>query len=212
MPAQIALMLQGLALGLSAAASPGPFQAYLISLALSAGWRRAAPVAFVPLISDGPIIVAVLFLLGHLPPAFLRIISLVGGMFVLYLAWGLWKQWRATAPTARVESPAIPSTIPKNTQALRRGVMMNLLSPGPYTFWTMVTGPILLAASHQSWLHAGAFLAGFYVALIGGMLVIASAFHLARRTGPQLVRALLLASVIILALFGLLLLYHGLVG
>jgi threonine/homoserine/homoserine lactone efflux protein len=209
MPTQIVLLLQGLALGLSAAASPGPFQAYLISQALSGGWRRAAPVAFAPLISDGPIIVGALLLLDHMPAAFLRIISLTGGLFVIYLAWGLWNQWRAAAPI-RSDNDARPSpSVSQQTSVLWRGVVMNLLSPGPYTFWTLVTGPILLAATHQSWLHAGAFLGGFYAALIGGMLAIASAFHLARQLGPRLVRALLLASVIILIIFGVLLLYRG---
>jgi threonine/homoserine/homoserine lactone efflux protein len=211
-PSQIALLLQGLALGLSAAASPGPFQAYLISQALSGGWRRAAPVAFAPLISDGPIIIGTLLLLDHLPPVFLRVISFAGGLFVLYLAWGLWRQWRAAAPNASLDgSNPLPST-PQKARVLWRGVMMNLLSPGPYTFWTLVTGPILLAATHQSWLHAGAFLLGFYAALIGGMLAIASVFHLARQLGPRLVRMLMLASVIILTIFGLLLIYRGVIS
>lgn len=212
MPAQIALLLQGLALGLSAAASPGPFQAYLISQALSGGWRRAAPVAFAPLISDGPIVVGTLLLLDHLPVAFLRIISFAGGLFVLYLAWGLWNQWRAAVPIIGDEDTRSSAPASQKTSVLWRGVMMNLLSPGPYTFWTLVTGPILLAATHQSWVHAGAFLGGFYAALIGGMLAIASVFHLARQLGPRLVRALLLASVIILIIFGLLLLYRGIIS
>jgi threonine/homoserine/homoserine lactone efflux protein len=212
MPTQIALLLQGFALGLSAAASPGPFQAYLISQALGGGWRRAAPVAFAPLISDGPIIVGALILLDHLPPAFLRIISLAGGLFVLYLAWGLWRQWRSPARANGDSGSDSPISDPQNAQVLWRGVMMNLLSPGPYTFWTLVTGPILLAATHQSCLHVGAFLGGFYGALIGGMLAIASVFHLARQLGPRVVRSLLLASVVILTIFGVLLLYRGVIS
>ncbi|MEJ2601068.1 MAG: LysE family transporter [Anaerolineales bacterium] len=211
MPTQFALLVQGLALGLSAAASPGPFQAYLITQTLSGGWRHAAPVAFAPLISDGPIIIGALILLGHLPPVFLRVISLAGGTFVLYLSWGLWKQWRTGPPTPVNEPSSFTGEAPQRTHVLWRGVMMNLLSPGPYTFWTLVTGPILLAATHQSWLHTGAFLGGFYGALIGGMLAIASVFHLARRLGPRLVHGLLLASVIILTVFGFLLLYQGVV-
>ncbi len=209
MPAQIALLMQGLALGLSAAASPGPFQAYLISQVLSKGWRHAAPVAFAPLISDGPIIIGALLLLDHLPPAFLRVISTSGGLFVLYLAWGLWKQWRTNTPNPGSQEYSSTAPAPQSNHVLWRGVMMNLLSPGPYTFWTLVTGPILLAATRQSWLHAGAFLGGFYGMLISGMLAIASVFHLARRLGPQVVRTMLLASVFIMTIFGFLLLYQG---
>ena len=89
----IPLMLQGLALGLSAAASPGPLQSYLITQTLAGGWRRGAPVAFAPLVSDGPIIVTLLLLLDRLPDIYLQLISLAGGLFVLYLAWELLQQW-----------------------------------------------------------------------------------------------------------------------
>jgi threonine/homoserine/homoserine lactone efflux protein len=51
----IPFFLQGAALGLTAAGSPGAFQAYLINQSLSGGWRRGALVALRPLISDPPI-------------------------------------------------------------------------------------------------------------------------------------------------------------
>ena len=46
-----AFLLQGAALGFTAATVPGPFQAFLISESLAGGWRRGAPIAFAPLIS-----------------------------------------------------------------------------------------------------------------------------------------------------------------
>lgn len=138
-PTPLTFLLQGLALGLTAAASPGPFQTYLISQALTGGWRRSAPIAFAPLISDPPIILAILLFLNQLPPQFLQIISLVGGLFVLYMAWGLWKSWRIGAGEATEEAGP-----PRG--GVLRGVLMNTLSPGPYTFWTLVCGPLLLSA------------------------------------------------------------------
>jgi threonine/homoserine/homoserine lactone efflux protein len=197
----LSFFLQGLALGLTAAASPGPFQAYLISQSLAGGWRRGAPVAFAPLISDGPIIIAVLLLLDQLPSLLIRTISLVGGLFVLYLAWGLWQKWRVGAvdsdPNVSVDSQ------PGSARAvLLKGVLMNLLSPGPYTFWTLVNGPILLEASRVSIFSASAFLFSFYGMLIGGMLLIAMVFHQARRLGRRLVRGLTLTSILILVIFG----------
>jgi threonine/homoserine/homoserine lactone efflux protein len=206
-------LLQGFALGLSAAASPGPFQSFLITQTLSGGWRRGAPAAFAPLISDGPIIVTLLILLDRLPQVFLRLVSLAGGVFVLYLAWSLWRQW-PQAPPVRQEAPENSQArqIPSGIKTLGQGVMMNVLSPGPYTFWALVTGPILLSAWRQSPGHAGAFLLGFYTALVGGMLVIAALFHQARRLGPRVVRTLTLVSIIVLTLFGGLLLYRGFAG
>ena len=81
-------LLQGLGLGLTAAAQPGPFQAYIISESLSRGWRRALPAALAPLLSDGPIILIAILLLTRLPAGWERILNLLGGLFVLYLAWG----------------------------------------------------------------------------------------------------------------------------
>jgi threonine/homoserine/homoserine lactone efflux protein len=204
------LLIQGLALGLAAAASPGPFQAYLINQALANGFRRAAPVAFAPLIADIPIVVASLLLLDQLSPAFLRIINIAGGLFVLYLAFSLWMSWRAgrnKAYPASTETP--PGTL---RSSLGRGIIMNLFSPGPYTFWFLVSGPILVSALRDSTGEGLAFLLGFYGALIGGFLGIAAIFHQARRLGPGVVRALSLASILVLFVFGTLLLKRGIWG
>ncbi len=87
---------------------------------------------------------------------------------------------------------------------------MNLLSPGPYTFWALINGPILIDALRQSWLHAAAFLVGFYGAFIGITLVIVAVFNQARRLGQKSTRALTLISIIILVIFGLILIYRAL--
>jgi threonine/homoserine/homoserine lactone efflux protein len=92
--------VSGLSLGLSAAASPGPYQAYVIGLALRSGWRRALPAAFAPLVTDGPIIALVLLVLTSVPPMFLRVIQVVGGVFVLYLALKTVQAYRRFQPDA----------------------------------------------------------------------------------------------------------------
>lgn len=195
--------MQGLALGITAAASPGPFQAFLINQTLTGGFRRGAPIALAPLIADIPIVITILILLERLPPAFLRGISLAGSAYVFYLAWGLWKQWRlGIAGQSSGEPP--PSG------GLWRGMLMNALSPGPYTFWTLVNGPILLSALRISWVQGGAFLLGFYGAMITSLVCIAALFHQAQRLGPRMVRLLSLASILILVLFGGVLLRRGL--
>lgn len=196
------LLLQGVALGLTAAASPGSFQTYLITQTLSGGWKRGAPVAFAPLLSDPPIILLVLLMLDRLPDGFLRYIGIAGGVFVFYLAWGLWREWRTGSA----------STGPEQSQAngsLRKGILMNLLSPGPYAFWTLVCGPILLDALKNSIIAGMTFLVGFYTVFIGGMLGIVALFHLARRLGPKVVRTLTLVSILILVVFGVVLIWQG---
>jgi threonine/homoserine/homoserine lactone efflux protein len=206
-PTILALLLQGAALGLTAAASPGPFQTLLISESLAGGWRRGAPVAFAPLITDLPIILISLFVLDQIPQGFLRFISLAGGLFVLYLAWTLWRGWRSGSGNEPEDDGPVDAR-----RGLGRGVLVNFLSPGPYLFWGLVNGPILLGALRQSPLNGGAFVVGFYGIFITGLLVLAGIFHQARRLGPQVVRTLLLASILILAVFGALLLGQGIKG
>lgn len=64
----LAYLLQGLSLGLSAMASPGPFQAFIISRTIHNGWQRALPAVLAPLISDGPIIALMVLVLTQMPP------------------------------------------------------------------------------------------------------------------------------------------------
>jgi threonine/homoserine/homoserine lactone efflux protein len=201
----LTFLLQGAAIGLTAAGTPGPLLTFLISRSLSGGWRSGALVALAPLISDPPIVLVILLLLDRLSTRFLLVISLAGGVYVLYLAWGLLRQWRlGSQGTVSAESS------PNGN--LRKAVLMNFLSPGPYAFWMLVNGPLLLSALKESIWDGVAFLLGFYGVFIGGMLVIAIIFDQARRLGPVVVRGLLLASILVLTLFGVLLVYKGVTG
>jgi len=226
----LAYLIQGTALGLSAAAAPGPFQTYLISQTLLGGWRRGAPIAFAPLISDPPVVIIILLLLKQVPPGFITIITLTGGLFALYLAYELWRQWwekdqsssseidgeTTTSNTKNlIPDEAIGHGSEENSSAWRitaKGAMMNILSPGVYVFWMFVNGPILLSAYQQSAGYGIAFLIGFYGIFIAGLLGIVTLFHFAHRLGPRVVRTLTLISVIILAIFGIFLTVHGVTG
>jgi threonine/homoserine/homoserine lactone efflux protein len=202
-PTLLTYFFQAAALGFTAAVSPGPFQTYLISESLSGGWKRGAPVAFAPLITDAPIILFSLFILDRLPDTFLQAISIAGGLFVFYLAWSLFKRWRASREDIKNEPGG---------SSLGRGVLVNFLSPGPYLFWGLVNGPLLLTALRQSTVHGASFLFGFYGVMITSLLGIALIFTQARRLGPRLVRGMLLVSILILLVFGGLLMIQGLAG
>ena len=205
MTTPISLLIQGSALGISAGAAPGPMQAYLISETLAGGWSRSLPLIFVPIFSDVPIVVLTTFILKQFPESVLQVISLVGGLFVFYLAWGFWKQLRETYDH------------PNNSQQISRrsfgkAVAMNLLNPNPYIFWTFVSGPILINALDQSWLHALAFLAGFYGVFMITMLVFILIFHQARRFGPKVIGVIQIFSIVVLVIFGALLVKQGFFG
>src|SRR3972149_4983053 len=186
--------LQGAALGITAGASPGPLQTLLISESLLSGFRRGGLIAFAPLVTDVPIVLFMLFILKQLSPVIIRMLGLAGGLFVLYLAWGLWKQWRAGLSQ---DFEASEQDVSRWT-TLRRGALTNLINPNPYLFWGLVGGPILISAFDQAALYGLAFLAGMYGIFIGSLLALAALFHLARRLGPRIVRGLLLVSIVIL--------------
>jgi threonine/homoserine/homoserine lactone efflux protein len=200
--------LQGAALGFSAAATPGSLQTLLISETLLGGFKRGARITLAPLITDAPIIIAVLFILQRVPLIVVQLLSIAGGVFVLYLAWSLFKQWRQdTQVTVNVEGAQ-----PIGWRGLWRASIVNWLNPNPYIFWTLVGGPTLIAALNQSIGYGVAFLVGMYGVFIASMLVIVAVFHFARNLGPRVVRGLLLISIVVLAIFGVLLLQRGLWG
>jgi threonine/homoserine/homoserine lactone efflux protein len=209
----IRFFLQGAALGFSAAATPGSLQTLLISETLLGGFKRGARITLAPLITDAPIIIAVLFILQRVPPIVVQLLSLAGGVFVLYLAWGLFKQWRRDISRSNVQFPMnVEGAQPIGWRGLWRASIVNWLNPNPYIFWTLVGGPTLIAALNESIAYGVAFLVGMYGVFIGSMLIIVAVFHYARNLGPRVVRGLLLISIGVLAIFGVLLLRRGLWG
>lgn len=195
-------LLQGVMLGLAAGAQPGPFQAYLISQTLSQGWRRAWIAAFAPLASDGPIVALVLLVLSQVPDWFQRVLQIAGGLFVLYLARDAYKAWRAFAPDSE--------TAPQNgSQSLLRAAMMNALSPGPYLFWSLVIGPLIVAAWRENPANALSIVLAFYSAMIGLNIAVVLLFGQAARFGNQVRKATLGFSVLALAGFGVYQLWNG---
>ncbi len=181
--------------GFTAAVLPGPFQAYLLSQALRRGWRASLPLVFTPLCSDGPIIAVVLLLLSRLPAWWLPLLRIVGGAFVLTLAWGAFRSWRNYPPP----EPA-GGRVPRG---FWQAVLINLLNPNPYISWSLVTGPILLQAWREAPLNGMAFLAGFYGTFTAGTAGVLALGAGAGRLGPGVGRALLGISALVLAGFGL---------
>lgn len=197
-------LIQGIGFGLVAASQPGPFQLYLISQSLTRGWQRTLPSALAPLLSDGPIILLSVLVLSGVPDWMQRILYIAGGLFVLYLAYGAFKSWRGfDASVLQPES---------KVDGLPKAVLMNMLSPGPYIFWMLVTGPILVTGWRETPLNGIGFLAGFYIAMISTLVGIILVFATATRLGPKFNRALLGVSSIALFCFGLYQLWKGMIG
>ena len=194
-------MIQGIGYGFSAAVQPGPFQTYVLSQTLRRGWRSTLPMALAPLLSDGPIIALVLLLLSQIPDSLQRLLYIASGLFILYLARGAFIAWRDFDPQAATEA--------KPNQSLLKAALMNLVSPGPYIFWSLVTGPILLNGWRESPANGVGFVVGFYAAMIaslGGLMLL---FGTAKQLGPKVNRAMVGISAAALAGFGLYQLWCG---
>jgi threonine/homoserine/homoserine lactone efflux protein len=203
----LSLLAQGLGWGFTAAVQPGPLQAYILSETLAHGWRRSLPIVFAPLLADGPVIAVTLFILVQVPDSVLRLIQIVGGLFIIYLAWSMFRQLRQGV----VIGPAQQTNTDRRS-ALLRGVMLNLFNPAVYIFWGTISGPIVIKAWQQSPVAAVAFMVGFYSVIVGTMAVLVAVFQQARRLDERVVRLILSASLVILVVLGGLLLKSGVIG
>jgi threonine/homoserine/homoserine lactone efflux protein len=154
----------GVILGLSAGFSPGPLLALVIAQTLKHGVREGIKVALAPLITDLPIILICSFLLSQFIRSQVALggVSLVGGVFVSCLALDSFR-----AGPLFMEVPDRPP------QSLGRGVLVNFLSPHPYLFWMSVGAPMMVKAWNQSPSASVAFIAGFYVCLVGAKVFLA---------------------------------------
>jgi threonine/homoserine/homoserine lactone efflux protein len=189
-------LLPGITFGFAAAAQPGPLSVYLISRTLQSGWKRTFPAIFAPLISDGPIALVCLFLLGSLPPDFLQYIQIPGGLFILYLAFQAGKSWKKKGTT--VSAPDVSSR-----RTLIDATLVNFLNPGPYLGWSLVIGPLFLKGWKEDPVNGISLLAGFYATMFVFTTLVIFLFDQARDRGPKLQRILMGLSAIFLALFGI---------
>ena len=200
----LSIIVLGMGYGFAAAVQPGPFQTYLISQSLRQGWRRTLPASLAPLVSDGPIILLAVLVLSQLPATWERTLHVAGGLYVLYLAWGAFRAWREQ------EALGFGGVVVDDGHGLVKAALTNVLSPGPYLFWGMVTGPILLAGWREEPARGIVFLFGFYVAMVASLATLIIAFSSARRLGPRVTRTLVGLSALALFGFGILQLARGL--
>ncbi len=197
------LISQGVSLGFSAGAMPGPFQSYLIGTTLAYGWRKTMIIIFTPLITDGPIILLMVFVLKQLPPTLIPIIQMAGGGYLLWLAYRAWKRYRSVGVNLNAEAPSQGRT-------LVQGLFVNWLSPGPYIFWATINGPLLLQGLNQSVWHGAGFMIAFYGTFLLLLAAYVIVFDRLRRLDARFTRAIFLVTLLVLVLFGISLIWQGL--
>lgn len=197
----LSYLMWGVAYGFAAAVQPGPFQTYLIAQTLRNGFRRTLPAVLAPLLSDGPIIGIVLLVLSNIPSWWLQVLRFVGGAFILYLAVGALRAWRSFDAQGSASSPP--------RQSVLQAALVNLLNPAPFVYWSLVTGPLLVAGWHETPAKGLSLLIGFYATLLislGGILLLSAG---AGRFGTKIHRGLLGISALVLVGFGLYQIWSG---
>lgn len=193
--AMLEYILIGGGFALAAAIQPGPLQAYLLSSVLQKGWQRTLPAAFAPVVSDGPIALLTLFVITRLPNWMSIVLQGAGGLFLIYLAWRSFVQWRSAVEFDSASGDSLPRT-------LLQAAMVNVLNPNPYLGWSLVLGPAFLDAWGQSPTNAAALIIAFYATIViatGGVIFL---FGATRILGPDGRRALILVSALILGALG----------
>jgi threonine/homoserine/homoserine lactone efflux protein len=184
-------LLLGLGLGLGAGLAPGPLLALVVTTTLSRGFGAGVRVACAPLVTDIVVIAASALVVHSLPDRAAGVLGVVGGLYVLWLG----------VDALRVPAEAGDPDAAVNTgDPLRRGALVNLLSPHPWLFWFTVGAPVLVAAYADSPGSAVAFLAGFYLLLVGVKVATAALVATGRRrlSPAGLRRSRLLAAVLLL--------------
>ena len=195
-------ILLGATYAFAAAVQPGPFQTFLISSTLARGWRNTLPAVLAPILSDIPIVSLVLLVLVQVPPLAVHGLRLAGGLFLLYLAAGALAAYRGYR-LPRMDRPT------RVFETVLKAAAVNLLNPSPYLSWSLVLGPLLLQAWRAAPAYGLALVASFYVTMIVSTAAILAPFAGARALGPRFGRAMVGASAVVLAAFGVYQLWAG---
>ena len=124
-----------LSFGLAAGIKPGPLGIVVIQQTLSRGLPAGVRASLAPLLTDGPIIIAALWLLSKFKSIDLlaAAMSLAGGIYLLWLA----------AKMFRVREISLSAKL-RSGGSLATAVKVNLLNPGPYLFWFTVGGSYII--------------------------------------------------------------------
>ena len=162
-------VLIGLGLGLGAGLAPGPLLALVITTSLARGFRPGLRVALSPLVTDSIMIAVAVLVVRELPARASGVLGVVGGLYVVWLGVESLHEQSVAVETDDAPDP------------LRRGVLVNLLSPHPWLFWLTVGGSVVVSAWTEAPAYAALFVVTFFVAMIGTKAVIAAVVSTSRK-------------------------------
>jgi threonine/homoserine/homoserine lactone efflux protein len=191
----------GVLLGLISGLSPGPLLTLVLTQTIRHNRAEGIKVALSPLITDFPIILITVLILGRLAQfdIFLAIISFIGAIFLAYLG----------VESLRIRELNFDVKDSKSG-SLKKGIIANFLNPGPYLFWATVGTPLMFKAYKTDLLTSIFFMASFYVFLIGSKIVVAFLVDKSKLFINQKIYLVLMRILgIALLVFSLIFLYDG---
>lgn len=192
----------GIILGLTSGISPGPLLTLVLNQTIRHNKTEGIKVALSPLITDLPIILITVLILGRLArfDMFLAVISFAGAIFLAYLAI---ESLRNRELSIRLQT--------SDSGSLKKGIIANFLNPSPYLFWATVGTPLMLKAYKTDLLTSILFMMSFYVFLIGSKVVVAFLVDRTKQFINQKFYLILMRTLgIVLIIFSLIFLYEGL--
>jgi threonine/homoserine/homoserine lactone efflux protein len=182
-----------LSFGLAAGLKPGPLGIVVIQQTLSRGLPSGIRASLAPLVTDGPIIIAALWLLSQFKSIdlFAALLSLAGGLYLLWLARKMF----------RAQNISVSSEL-RSASSLSTAVKVNLLNPGPYLFWFTVGGSYIVRGTTTQSIVFVVTAIGTLIASKIAVALLAASFLPSLESRGYL--ATMKALAVLLAVFGLL--------
>ncbi|MHB9023993.1 MAG: LysE family transporter [Armatimonadota bacterium] len=143
----LSVLLLSLAVGFSGAITPGPMLAVTIDQALRVGWTAGLWIALGHAVTELALVGGLRAGLGGVlqRPWVRRIIGMVGGLVLLYFAWGMF----ATTPAA-LATAADGKMIASRLGLFGLGVLVTVTQPYWYLWWA-TAGVGLIAAQTEKY-------------------------------------------------------------
>jgi threonine/homoserine/homoserine lactone efflux protein len=136
-----------LLIGLSGATIPGPLFALTVQQALAVGWTAGLWLMIGHMLAEGALVTGLRFGLGRFlqRPLVTRVVGLVGGSVLLYLAWGM----LATALQGRLSARGAAAAGMSPFELVGSGFLLTVTNPTWYIWWA-TAGVALIAARVES--------------------------------------------------------------
>jgi threonine/homoserine/homoserine lactone efflux protein len=199
----IELFLAAFGMSLAFAIQPGIITFEAIRRGAARGWRAALHLELGSLIGDATW--AILALVGasvlFQSPLIARVLSLFGCALLLRFAWDAWQASRQEIHTHGESVGGANDFV--------AGALLSLSNPSNITFWMGMSGMVIgLGFLDPQPIHLATFLSGFMLAQVLWCFFMAGVIGYGREIlNPQTFRAVNVFSALILAYFGLTLLF-----